>query len=123
MTVEELLIPRWLVIADFPFNEWYVVNDILLDNGKPAVLNQKGDAVGACNFKEFPHIFKPLGWWQERAKKDLPSFVKNLESGMLFKCMDIDNHHAFLKGFGWDSLVNLLPATEAEYLSQLNPQP
>lgn len=77
MTNEELLIPRWKVISDFPFNKYYPVGKIIIDNGKDAAKIENGHDVFACDWNEFPHIFKKLQWYEERKIEDLPKYVIN----------------------------------------------
>jgi hypothetical protein len=84
MTVEELLIPRFKVIADYPTmdrNGNYMVGDILTDNGKTAVLKQNGDAVFVCEWKKYPHLFKKLEWWEERNIEDMPKYILGQNRG------------------------------------------
>ena len=78
MTVEQLLIPRFKMIADFPFSERdrHNVGDIYTDNGKTAVLNQKKEPVRALDWLKYPHLFKPLQWSEDRDVNDMPKYVK-----------------------------------------------
>ncbi len=75
MTKEQLMIPRFKVIMDYP-QSTYKVGDTLTDNGKSAVLNQKGDAVFAQDWQSHPKIFEQLEWWQEREIQDMPTHLK-----------------------------------------------
>lgn len=67
MTTEELLQPRYKVIADYPGNVAYV-GEIYEDDICIRWNEQK--------FKKYPHLFRKLEWWEERDEKDMPEYVK-----------------------------------------------
>lgn len=63
MTTEELLKPRYKVIAEYP-QSYLKVGDIFeADNVTKFMAN-------------YPHLFKPLAWWEERKVEDMPEYVK-----------------------------------------------
>lgn len=79
MTPEELLIPRFKCIAPLPFQpekDMYNVGDIFTDNGKTVVKNQNGDPVYPVVWQEYPHLFKPLQWYEDRRLEEMPVYVK-----------------------------------------------
>lgn len=79
MTTEHLLIKRYKCIAPIPFQpfpDMYNVGDIFTDNGKTAVLNQKGDPVCVVEWDKYTHLFQPLPWYAEREVSDMPKYVK-----------------------------------------------
>lgn len=125
---EKLMKPRWKVIADYP-KSLYNVGDIL--NG-----NWMSEDCIYCDtegprWRHYPHLFKPLQWWEEREIIDLPEYVKvNSEYTSLF----FGNIHKVKEWFAdanGDYLCNVesrddiykfkpfifLPSTEAEYLT------
>ena len=129
MTPEELLIKRYKCIAPIPFQpfpDMYNVGDIFTDNGKTAVLNQKGDPVCVVEWDKYPNIFQPLPWWSDRDVSDMPPYVKlcgdkayyrheyKIENGNLFYNQYINDHL-----IGWllvdDDFSNYEPATRSEY--------
>ena len=67
LTVDDLLKPRYKVIADYP---------------------NSGDMVGkvyeaeTCRaldyYKKYPNIYKELAWYEERSEEEMPQFVKTL---------------------------------------------
>jgi hypothetical protein len=121
MSPEELLIPRYKVIADFPGNSWNK-GDILLplaDRSSHELFGNKVDAV--FNPGAYPAIFKRLEWWEERTPADMPVYVKNAADGIAYKSVTMALDCAYLAGFGWHSLRDLLPITEEEYKKQLQP--
>ncbi len=68
MTPQELLQPRFKVITDYP-NSPYSIGDIYPDY----II---GDLV-----RQYPHIFKPLQWWEERKIEDMPTYFKGMSRG------------------------------------------
>lgn len=72
MTKEELLIPRYKVIADYPGNG--------LDVG--TIMNPSPDwkeftIVFWCKANDkFPHLFQRLPWWSDRKVEDMPYYLK-----------------------------------------------
>ncbi len=89
MTNEELMIPRYRVIADFPFNEHFEVGQLLTltpnNDHRNYLVNPFQYKIftddGSITFSEdalivFSHIFKKLGWWEEREEAALPMYLK-----------------------------------------------
>jgi hypothetical protein len=85
MTNEDLTKPRYKVIANYPGSD-LVVGDILIrhtfpENGNYCyVTNPDILLLGSNKRKEeveaYPHLFKPLLWWEQRALHELPAYVK-----------------------------------------------
>ena len=74
MSNDELLKPRWKVIADYP-KSLYHVGDIL--NG-----GWRSEDLIYCDtqgprWSHYPHLFKKLEWWEERELNQMPMFIKN----------------------------------------------
>lgn len=65
MEAKELLKPRYKVIADYPESP-YKIGDIEVDRGWSDTLH----------LKDFPAIFKPLAWWEERGEEDMPNYLR-----------------------------------------------
>ena len=78
LSKEELLIPRYKMIADFPWSsrDNHNVGDIFTDDGKSPVMNQENTPIRAIDWQRFPHLFKELQWWEERKIEDLPEYIK-----------------------------------------------
>lgn len=118
MTVEDLLKPRYLVIADYPSNIDKVgtVYEIDLSDGHGV------DFEMTC--KKYPHLFRKLEWWEERAIEDMPEYVKQRSDG---KVCRITNWHNKIKLFpvGTDSRNiqhasdEVIPITEDEYRAKI----
>lgn len=128
MSIEELLRPRYKVIADYP-KSLYHVGDIINAGGT-------GEDCIYCDregprMRHYPHLFQPLRWWQELAENEMPSFVKDTRDGVVYKILSQSPHTpsdalvVYAKGRGWISLYDTAPATEEEYtlyITQTNPQ-
>lgn len=125
MTPEELLIPRFKCIAPLPFQpekDMYKVGDIFTDDGKTVAKNQNRDPVYSVVWQEYPHLFKPLQWYEDRAPKDMPEYVK-YKSENVWKVIehtpDGCRLQGSLEGGFWARYKNLHPATKEEYESYL----
>lgn len=127
MTVEELINPRYELIADFPGNKLHV-GDVIhcpvrftFDFGKELWIKSHDN---------YPHLFKKLNWWEKRQESDMPMYLRS----------DLDKKHpTFHKILKWEmkelwgvidpierSVCSLMafnpeygyfPATEQEYNS------
>lgn len=119
MDIEQLLKPRYKVIADYPFSAYTVGQIILIHDYNP----------NKDLFKMYPHLFKPLQWWEERKESDMPQYVKD-EKGQIQKVLSWSD-----AGFVYEKESNnpiilpnvtvsmsviqyYQPATEAEYNKQ-----
>lgn len=81
MIKQEFLIPRWKVVAPYPFSK-HTVGDIILEH--PAI-------VFDVKFSEFPNIFKAVDWWRHRTMEELFSvkYVKVIKSIGYYRAEDI----------------------------------
>lgn len=83
MTAEELMTPRFQVIAEYPlciFAKGKILvrikgatNDIFHTNEKALV--------GGLDLKvleEFPHLFRKMQWWEGRKAEEMPKKIKSL---------------------------------------------
>ncbi len=73
MTPEELMKPRYKVIADYP-KSIHQVGTIIDAGWRSEDLLYCDHDGPRC--RHYPHLFKPLQWWQEREEKDMPEYVK-----------------------------------------------
>lgn len=115
MEPEELLRPRYKVIADYP-NSIYKIGEIVQQFGQ--------DFFNTAFFEKYPLIFRKLEWWEEIEEKDMPEYVKwnydNIpEYGSVEKVMGAEL--TWTMGIKVNSQVNhvkaeyFLPATKEEY--------
>lgn len=87
MNAQELLNPRFEVIADYPNNR-YKVGDILQIalnpwNGEPTdIFHKLGEQIYVGNFfkaeelEKYPHIFRKLEWYENRNYSELPKKIR-----------------------------------------------
>ncbi len=86
MTPEQLLIRRYLVIAEYP-SGFHTEGCVLWekDNGMYAMLMNNNLAIPIWGKElgyepnKYPKIFRELPWYAERHKSDFPIFVKSGE--------------------------------------------
>ena len=139
MKVEELLMPRIEVIADYPSSPYYVGE----------IKDRLGDNV-AAHFAKYPHLFRKLNWWEERKVEDMPEYVKVIANGCSFNagtilkannwgvypdegnnfgnegdyyCLLITTEESSTHDKGEEvkmNMRNVLPATEQEYNDYIN---
>ena len=117
MSIEELLNPRFEVIADFPNNIWEIGN---------IVSNHQTE------LEKYPHLFRKLHWFGKRSAEEMPIFIKSETKVVKPKWEliewrnnkywqaneDEDNNNL---PFGVHFNLELFtPATEEEYLSFIN---
>ena len=122
MTKEQLLKPRWKVIADFPDSDYKVGS--IEDRDWCKYVNSEDETEGIVwKISDCPHLFKELEWWEERTIEDLPDYVKYQK--LIYKATDkflasvsCEKHPSDGIGLNAD-WGSCLPATEAEYLSSL----
>lgn len=114
MSVEELLIPRYKVIADYPGSP-YTVGQIIHVHGE--------QGVNCEYFNKWPAIFKPLQWWEERDKNDMPEYVKSQLWVAKVKEWSGDNSYFTGEVYNGTSYTQAyLPATQEEFEQYTNQQ-
>ncbi len=89
LTVEELIKPRYQVIADYPGSEFQVgyiveLKDIYPYSGMSFSLNG-GIVVAPSWFDKYPHLFKKLAWYERRELRDMPDYVKVVNPNSLWE--------------------------------------
>ena len=134
MTTQELISPRYKVIADYPHSLYpigYVIHE---------AANLEGFTFFSTEVHKYPHIFKPLAWYEEREEKDMPAYIKIVdketedpEPDIVYKlgkgkdCWfnygEDGPYHLEYKNGGGTLLGSFpdgrfLPATESEYNNQ-----
>lgn len=79
MNNEQLMLTRYKVIADFPNSDMdtgEIYTRLPTGNWK---CNRDSRGYGAATvpqFHCFPHLFKRLEWWEDRAPEEMPEYVK-----------------------------------------------
>lgn len=132
MTTEELMKPRYKVIADYPkchYNVGDIIEPIGGDNWDCYANPTLG---GLTNPDKYRHLFEPLPWWKERKVEEMPEYVKCLSPNFKWSKGYIIKVDRWLKSFGptlrfyspdTDKITHhpcsFVPATEAEYNTYL----
>ncbi len=119
MTNEQLMQPRYLVIADYPGSD-LPVGTILWQYDNKYWTDGKGYEFyePERTFIDYPHLFRRLEWWELRAKEDLPRYVRTKRDRVVRQV------HLHLKyGIqatwgGYWLYENCLPSTKEEYDNQ-----
>lgn len=126
MTTEDLMKPRYKVIADYFYNP-YKIGDIItvLYDDRSVHLttthyrDEFGGEVEQANcfnpkrLNDYPHIFQPLEWWQERAIGDLPEYVKVTREDCA------KDTGLYCRVHKWSPIDNLLPSSIGEIGAEL----
>jgi hypothetical protein len=137
LSVEELLKPRYKVIAEMPVLA-FRIGEIYNADFIPIKVNNQQIYT---RLDIYPHLFKRLEWWEERTVEEMPKYIKFIADYMDFKKGSVylfENwgDQLFERGEipfrikeGEYNLAavpahfnQLQPATEAEYLTFLNHQ-
>ncbi len=128
MTVEELLKPRFEVIADYP-NSGYEIGEII-ECKKPLTDEEFVNA-----FLEYPHLFKKIQWWEKRQKHEMPKYLKHTLSEGDTSYHEVSNwnlsnpkfiewNNADKSDFGdlgiWGADYNYMPCSQEEYMQFCN---
>lgn len=120
MTKEELLRPRWKVIAEFPDSS-FILNEIIESDTFTTMKDYK------YKMECFPALFKKLEWWEERDEKDMPEYLKYKGTDYLRygspQVNEIVKVESFCEDsvnskYGCDWIIFYEPATEEEFLNQ-----
>src|ERR1043166_9899190 len=87
LTKEQLLAPRWEVIADYPYSPWEI-GDILCAD-KEGELHGIDGIISSCGYpasekkvlvadaEACPNIFRPLNWGVRRMANEMPKYIKD----------------------------------------------
>lgn len=133
--IEGLLHQRYKVIAHYPNCE-FAIGEVLqyepeTETTRPVLKDELGYETYTINPDNYPAIFKPLQWWEERKPEEMPEYVKWTHPGVktlsdYFKVFqwqknsvgawlcDVKEAHLYIR--------DVVPATEAEYLDYLTQQ-
>ena len=141
MSIEELLRPRYKVTADYFYNPYKLCDVITVEYDDRSVhlttttyRNEFGETVEQANhfhpnrLKDFPHLFQPVQWWEQRAVEELRSikYMKVVEYSGYHLVGDVVpvkkmafSDDGFLLGY-WltghlHPLHKIIPATAEEY--------
>jgi hypothetical protein len=120
--MEDLLKPRFKVIADYP-DSLFAVGEVLQLRHFPNNGNVWGYARcgiwDEAHLLKFPNIFSKMEWWEERDEKDMPEYVKR-PSGEVGKVIEhfMDTVNICKTDIFEVPYERLYPATKSEYDNQ-----
>lgn len=142
LTKEQLLIPRYKVIAYYPqppFNEEtdehkFIEGDLLIQSNVNGVstfrrygrLGHMSVGVPCCPHPEkYPKIFQPLHWWSDRNPEDMPEYYKHSGTHGVYKTNFRPQGGVVMLRFSSTETVPTRleytePATEEEYIAYIN---
>jgi hypothetical protein len=138
MTTEELMRPRFKVIADYPGSKHQVGKIYIKMDGREFYENiETGMAIG-FDPKYYENIFRPLAWWEDRELPQMPEYLKRVKVTPFMETpinsvikvnkwfIDEDGKDAYFTWEGNNELGNYpstySPATKQEYQSFINNQ-
>lgn len=117
MTPEELLKPRYKVIADYPENIFNVGE--ILPSPLQKIKELTPQMIGM--YDKYPHLFKKLEWREERKENEMPDFI--LDRGKVFEVHKWRKENTIwiplCDDGNWHYYTPILPITEEEYLKQI----
>lgn len=130
--IAELLKPRYKVIADYPGSPFWVgsilifiprfmhrVDGNIESTTYSDVFRRGNHFILADEIKEYPHLFNPLEWYEDRKPEEMPGYVKD-KFNQVHKVTSVERIGANLeKGF-YAHWKNVQPATLAEYTQYIN---
>lgn len=128
MNPQDLMKPRYKVIADYPGNKMKVGGIIeLMPYGSfvgDAFHSKDGskiwfDKYEIDDFKNYPAVIRLLSWWEERKAEDMPEYIRLNQ----IQVVKVGKHHSQRHDefYASDTKYNYAygickPATESEYL-------
>jgi hypothetical protein len=141
MDNEQLLKPRYKVVADFPFNPFTIGQIIKMevfgipDNAdikEPCWQSEKIEkSTGVSTiwyepfFIRYPHLFKELAWWEDRLPEEIPLYVRYGEwdkPHSIYKIVSLDlKENSAIAEIPTDYYLpfryeSFYPASEQEYI-------
>ncbi len=138
MIAEELLKPRYEVIADYPDSIWLSKQVLTVLSDDEDGQHLRSDIEGQDNIwnlhpELYPHLFKKLQWWEYRKIEEMPEYVKlefNDKVQYVHKIerwtaensygQPLYEYHNKVNYLMTSCVSELLPAVEQEYLDYIN---
>lgn len=107
MSNEDLMKPRYKVIADYPGN-YRLIGEIF-----SAVGDSYSVKYWCAEKDKYPHLFQRLEWWQERNLEDMPQFVKVTRE----EC--VKDTGLYCKVYKWSVFDHKLPLVSGQFGAEL----
>jgi hypothetical protein len=119
-SVEKLLKPRYKVVATYPFNDHFMLNEVIELNefdGREHLakhmnewfvmqrpLNPQSDrlplTMHESTFNLYPHLFKRLEWFEDREPGDMPEYVKRVRQDKTVQVLRVLDPSCNMREFG-----------------------
>lgn len=133
LTSEQLLQPRYEVIADYPGSD-LPIGTILLESKlgycfREDVLTTSSNIIATETVTKYPHLFRRLNWWEHRTPEEMPEYLRRkTKDAKVFKAKKHGVEATHSLGFIDEndrilSYCNFLPATlqdYTQYITNLN---
>lgn len=124
LSTEELLKPRYMIMADYPGNR-IKVGSILQSSSNNMIETlvfciADQDWVKSEELDKYPHLFRPMPWYEGRKAEEMPEYLK---WGRIVLKNPSYNHSGFYaEGVGWINFKNneVSPSNAAEYEAYIN---
>jgi|HubBroStandDraft_2_1064218.scaffolds.fasta_scaffold393611_2 hypothetical protein len=139
MDKEQLIKPRYKVIADYPNSEWKIGEIIQMESFGYLPMQLRDDPIESWltdfidrgrkgnamypdwAFEPYPHLFKKLEWWEERELPQMPEYLKHGENGNVRKVVKwlFQYNHIIVEFEGGRQRIlkdKWIPCNEKEYL-------
>lgn len=114
----DLLAKRYKVIADFPGNRFKLNSIFVCKNG--VCESDDNEVTLESNLKEFQHLFRELAWYEDRKPEEMPEYIKykviSKGVGGRWVVSHSKGDDFVLESWHKSGNLELLPATEAEYI-------
>lgn len=131
--IEKLLAPRYKVLAEDTTGKFKKGQTLVNVYGWKEMCwwDDKGiNGYYVNNPENYPHLFRPMKWYEEREIKDMPKYMR-LYDGRIREVEQYDevNDEVFyfikLDGDPWhqEYIYNCTPATLQQYTSHINNKP
>jgi len=92
--VIELMKPRYKVIAPYP-NSPFKAGQILIRDDSHENNYWTGEQCYTDRYPDqYPHLFKPLQWWEDRKPEEMPEYVRIEEK--VYKIREWENYFGLL---------------------------
>jgi hypothetical protein len=134
MTANQLLIPRYIVIDNYPDSP-FKVGDIITYVREVAQAYDQWEIAGkqftSNGINKYPNIFRKLNWWEHREKHELPQYV--LWTKTSNKAVSRVTTWTYSDHYGWyftseaggsckhiPNECHIIPATPDEYDTYMN---
>ena len=119
--VEELLKPRYKVIAEYTSMAKWKIGDIII----PIVGNFANPIEVEQMLSKYPHLFRKLEWWEDRKPEEMPSFLKDIGDGQIYKVSKYEDKRMVTiianKGYNdlrYTSIHHFVPSTYEDFTKQ-----